>query len=240
MVTTSPSVDTTGATRLSRSHPRRVAPRASTIVATSTTTEASIPPATEIVARSRTEMVEPSRAWPTITAATARASDSPQVRSSAPMTFSATIDPRRVDSENVPAWTEVLSRLPKAENTLPRSPMAAGTSTSRPGRRSKVPVTAARVAPATKLVELLTASAVRDWVASGSQAGRARGATDRRGHRTGTRGLAGDQGHASQGRGRRRPPPYLPVDLVAAFVVVGLDLDGGVVDAVALLEQDPG
>ena len=57
-------------------------------------------------------------------------------------------------------------RLPNAEKTLPRRPIAAGTSTSSPGSRSKVPVMEASVSPATKLVVELNPRAISFWVAS--------------------------------------------------------------------------
>ena len=40
---------------------------------------------------------------------------------------------RRNESRNVPVWIAVEIRLPKVPKMLPRSPMAAGTITSRPG-----------------------------------------------------------------------------------------------------------
>ena len=55
---------------------------------------------------------------------------------------------RRRDSWNVPVWIAVPRRLPSAPNTLPRMPMAAGTSTRRPGSASRVPVIEPRVSPA--------------------------------------------------------------------------------------------
>src|SRR5262245_66221013 len=55
----------------------------------------------------------------------------------------------------------VESRLPNEPKMLPRRPMAAGTSTSRPGYFSSVPVMAPRKAPATRLVDELSTSATR-------------------------------------------------------------------------------
>jgi hypothetical protein len=40
---------------------------------------------------------------------------------------------RRIDQRKVPEWIEVERRLPNEPKMLPRSPMAAGTRTSRPG-----------------------------------------------------------------------------------------------------------
>src|SRR5690606_27989791 len=62
---------------------------------------------------------------------------------------------------------------------LPRMPMAAGTSTSRPGWRARVSVREPRTAPAARLVALFSPSATSPWRASGPSA-------DRR--RTGSRG----------------------------------------------------
>ena len=55
-----------------------------------------------------------------------------------------------VDMRNVPVCTAVPRRLPRAPNTLPRMPMAAGTRTRRPGRLSRVPVIEPSVSPATR------------------------------------------------------------------------------------------
>ena len=65
-----------------------------------------------------------------------------------------------------PAWMDVETRLPREPNTLPRSPMAAGMSTRRPGRRSKVAVRDPSIAPATRLVEEFSASATSPCRAS--------------------------------------------------------------------------
>ena len=56
-------------------------------------------------------------------------------------------------------WIDVPSRLPSAPKMLPRMPMAAGTSTSRPGRASSVPVMAPRVSPARRSPPEETSSA---------------------------------------------------------------------------------
>ena len=60
-----------------------------------------------------------------------------------------------------PVWMEVLTREPRAENTLPRRPIAAGTMMRSPGYWPRVSVIDPRIAPATRLVELLTPSATR-------------------------------------------------------------------------------
>ncbi len=87
--------------------------------------------------------------------------DTPRVRTMEAATFWPKALSRRNEKENVPRCTVVDSRLPRAENTLPRSPMAAGASTNSPGKAFKVPLMEARVAPATKLVVLLSSSASR-------------------------------------------------------------------------------
>ena len=48
---------------------------------------------------------------------------------------------------SVPVCTAVPSLLPRAPKTVPRMPMAAGTSTSRPGSSSRVELIAPRVKP---------------------------------------------------------------------------------------------
>src|SRR4051812_29665454 len=57
----------------------------------------------------------------------------------------------------------VPNRLPRAPKMFPRMPMAAGTSTSRPGRRSRVWVMAPRVSPAARSPTDDTNSATRPW-----------------------------------------------------------------------------
>ena len=43
----------------------------------------------------------------------------------------------RRDTRNVPVWISVPSRLPSAPNTLPRIPIAAGTSTNSAGKAAE-------------------------------------------------------------------------------------------------------
>ena len=134
------------------------------MVATRTTSEARSPPTTEMRARSNTEMVSATpRATATTLATTARSIESMRVRTSEATTFWPTRVRGRSDRRKVPTWIDVLRRLPRDENTLPRRPMAAGTSTSSPGRRSKVPVIEPRTAPASRLVELFRQSETRLW-----------------------------------------------------------------------------
>jgi hypothetical protein len=123
-------VETIGATRLSRSHPKRTASSVSTVVATRTTALASVPPRIETNARSNT-LGESEIPSPTTSTAVPRAISSEMAMVSAieATTFWAKRLSRRIEKRNVPRWTLVESRLPSAENTLPRSPMAAGTST---------------------------------------------------------------------------------------------------------------
>ena len=115
-------------------------------------------------ARSNTEIVFMTpRATATTFATTARASDRLRVRTRDAATFWPMTVWGLRESRYVPTWIDVLSRLPRAEKTLPRSPMAAGTSTSRPGRRSNVPVMEPRTAPAARLVALLRTRATMLW-----------------------------------------------------------------------------
>ena len=90
----------------------------------------------------------------------------PRVRAAAASTFWPSTVVRRRRSCSSPAWIDVDTRLPREPNTLPRSPMAAGTRTSRPGRRSKVAVRDPSTAPATRLVEEFSASATSPCRAS--------------------------------------------------------------------------
>ena len=167
MVMTSPNVDTVGATRLSMSQPRRTAPSDSSTVAARTTRLASTPPATEMRARSSTPIALSTPKPTEITrATTARNSDSTNVSDREASTFWPSTDSRRNDTRNVPVWMEVEIRFPKAPKMLPRSPMAAGTITSRPGRSSNVPVRDPSTAPATRLVQELKNRATRLWRAA--------------------------------------------------------------------------
>ena len=116
----------------------------------------------EMRARSTTEVV---RMMPsptaTILATTASRKDMARVSSNPASMFCPMRLWRRRENRKRPAWMAVESRLPRAENTLPRRPMAAGTSTSRPGNSLKVPVIDPSAAPATKLVVLLSMRAMR-------------------------------------------------------------------------------
>ena len=94
-------------------------------------------------------------------ASTARMNDIAAVSTSEAAMFCPMSVPGRNENRNIPAWIAVERRFPSAEKTLPRRPMAAGTSTSRPGNRSKVPVIEPRTAPATRLVLELRTSATR-------------------------------------------------------------------------------
>ena len=220
MVTTSPSVETVGATRLSRSHSRRTAPIDSTTVAASTTRLAIRPPTIEMSTRSRTRIVSATpKAIETNLAINARTNDSTTVSDSDASTFWVSTDSRLADSRNVPVWIAVEMRLPTAPKMLPRSPIAAGTITSSPGSSSNVVTIAPRSAPATRLVDELNTSATRLWRAASpvgpsrstrrrpSSRGRGRCRLRRRamGHVVGSRrpGPPGGPGHPI-GQGRRR------------------------------------
>ena len=78
--------------------------------------------------------------------ASAREIDSVRA-SEATMFCPTTVSVRRL-IRNVPVWMAVPRRLPRAPKMFPRMPMAAGTSTSRPGRALRVLVMAPRVRPA--------------------------------------------------------------------------------------------
>ncbi len=149
MVTTSPSVETVGATRLSRSQSLRTAVTASSTDAPSTTIDARIPPRTLIRTRSSSE-IDPStpKASDTTLATTARTSDITTVRDMVARTFWPSTVSRRTLGVKVPVCTAVEIRLPKVLKMLPRSPIAAGIITSSPGRSSKVTTRAPRNAPA--------------------------------------------------------------------------------------------
>ena len=75
IVSTSPRVETIGATRLSRSQPKRTAPTVRTSVATSTTSEASAPPRTATRTRSPREAGMRPSATASALAPIARSSD---------------------------------------------------------------------------------------------------------------------------------------------------------------------
>ena len=94
-------------------------------------------------------------------ATTAMPTERPAVRTAAASRFWPSTVSRRSDSRKVPAWMAVEMRLPKAPKMLPRSPMAAGTSTSSPGTRAKVAVIDPSTPPATKLVALFSPRAAR-------------------------------------------------------------------------------
>ncbi len=153
---------------------------------TSTTSDDSTAPTTEITTRSSTEMVSARpRETDTVLAMTASASAVTNVRMTDAKTFWPTTVSARRDRPKVPVWIAVLSRLPSAPKMLPRMPMDAGTSTSRPGSRSRVPVMAPSAAPAARLVRVLSPRATRVWrapAASGPSRARKRGSS-RRGRR---------------------------------------------------------
>ena len=93
----------------------------------------------EITRKSASEMVSVTPKMPaTALASTARAAETNRVRAIEATTFWPTTVSRRRDRLNVPVWIDVPRRLPSAPKMLPRMPMAAGTSTSRPGSASRV------------------------------------------------------------------------------------------------------
>ncbi len=158
----SPAAVTSGAATLSMSHPRRTDSDATPRVRASTTIELSTPPMIEITRKSASEIVSDTPKIPaTALASTASAPETNSVRAMEATTFWPTTVSRRRDRLNVPVWIEVPSRLPSAPKMLPRMPMAAGTSTSRPGRASSVPVMAPRVSPARRSPPEETSSAAR-------------------------------------------------------------------------------
>ena len=163
-VTMSPAAVTRGAATLSMSQPRRTASQATPRVRASTTIELRTPPTTEITRKSTVEMVSATpKAVATTLASTASAAEMNRVRAIDATTFCPTTVSVRRDRRNVPVWMEVPRRLPSAPKMLPRMPMAAGTSTSRPGSASSVWVMAPRVTPASRSPPEETSSAASAW-----------------------------------------------------------------------------
>ncbi len=199
-MTMSPAAVTSGAATLSMSHPRRTDIQATMRVRPSTNTEPRTPPTTEITRKSASEIVSPApKADDTTLASTARAADTNSVRAMEASTFWPTTVSRRRDRRNVPVWIEVPRRLPRAPKMLPRMPMAAGTSTSRPGSRARVSEMAPRVTPASRSPAEETSSAARACLspaASESTAARRRATKPWKGRvNTGTRRVREAAGH---------------------------------------------
>ena len=94
-------------------------------------------------------------------ASTARANEIERVSAIDATTFWPTTVSARLLRLNVPVWMAVPRRLPRAPNTLPRMPMAAGTRSSRPGRALRVLVMAPRVSPARRSPPEETSRAAR-------------------------------------------------------------------------------
>src|SRR4051812_24940477 len=72
-------------------------------------------------------------------------------------------------------WMLVPSRLPSAPKMLPRMPMAAGTSTNKPGSLSSVWVILPSVSPATRSPNDDTSSASNPWRAASTSSRTTRG-----------------------------------------------------------------
>ena len=148
-VTMSPAAVTSGDWTLSRSKSKRTEIAVTTTTTSRTTTDDNIPPTTEITTKSAIEIeFATPNATETALASTARTSEIDSDNASDAATFWPTSVSSRRDTRNVPAWIAVPRRLPSAPKTLPRMPMAAGTSTRRPGSASRVPVMAPSVRPA--------------------------------------------------------------------------------------------
>jgi hypothetical protein len=149
------------------------------------------PPITEITTKSATEIVFSSPKPTAITlASTARTSEMESESESDAARFWPTTVSGRRESWNVPVWMAVLRRLPSAPNTLPRMPIAAGTSTRRPGRALRVPVMEPSVSPARRSPPELIRSATkpaRTPGASERKSARQRAATTRHERSIGTR-----------------------------------------------------
>jgi len=113
---------------------------------------------------------------------------------------------RRRERRKVPVWSAVPRRLPIAPKMFPRMPMAAGTSTRRPGRDSSVPVIEPRVSPARRSPPELSRSATkpaRTPAESERNRARKRATTARHVRNIGTGRLV----HRSLlGTGQRTPP----------------------------------
>ncbi len=103
-------------------------------MAISTSTLATTPPTIDTIA-SCPRLMLPSnpKARPTTEAITANANDSTDDSASDALTFWPITVPPRNDTEKVPVWIAVESRLPMPPITLPRRPMAAGTRVRRVG-----------------------------------------------------------------------------------------------------------
>ncbi len=192
-VTMSPAAVTIGAATLSRSQSRRTEIDATATVIAITTIDERNPPTTEITTKSAIEIVF-SRPKPTeITLA--RIASTSEIESDSEIDaarfWPRTVSGRR-DSWKVPVWIAVLSRLPIAPNTFPRMPIAAGTSTSRPGSASRVPVIEPRVNPARRSPPELIRSATkpaRTPAASERNSAAKRAMTARHERSMGTRGF---------------------------------------------------
>src|SRR5438876_3783324 len=222
----SPAAVTRGAATLSMSQPRRADNAATPNVIARTTTDEIAPPATEITAKSTTEMVPATpNATAIVLASTARANEIENVSAIDANTFCPTTVSARRERLNVPVWMAVPSRLPSAPKMLPRMPMAAGMSTSRPGRASSVWVMAPSVSPANRSPPEETRSAAlpcRNPATSGPSVARAR-ATIRFGQPgTGTGRLRAASGHG----GHRRAAPACHVGAVRERAS-GVDVDVG-------------
>ena len=156
----SPAAVTIGAVTLSRSQLRRTPSWATTTVIPITTIDDRNPPITEITTKSATEIVfSRPNATQIALARNASTSDTDSDIDSDAARFWPTSVSRRPDMRKVPVWTAVPRRLPRAPNTLPRMPMAAGTRTRRPGRASRVPVIEPSVSPAIRSPPELSRSA---------------------------------------------------------------------------------
>ena len=133
-VITSPSVDTDGATRLSRSQLRRTPTTVSATVAISTRMLAESPPTIDTMANwPRLRFDSMPNALATTEAMIARTNESTDESANDALTFWRIRVPFRIDTENVPVWMAVDRRLPRPPMTLPRSPIAAGTRVSSVG-----------------------------------------------------------------------------------------------------------
>src|SRR5205823_13033657 len=215
----SPAAVTRGAATLSMSQPRRADNAATPNVIARTTTDEIAPPATEITAKSTTEMVPATpNATAIVLASTARANEIENVSAIDASTFCPTTVSARRERLNVPVWMAVPSRLPSAPKMLPRMPMAAGMSTSRPGRASSVWVMAPSVSPANRSPPEETRSAAlpcRNPATSGPSVARARATICFGQPATGTRRLRAASGHGGHRRCPRGPahPSGIDVDV---------------------------
>src|SRR5919108_2517884 len=121
------------------------------------------PPRIEMTTRSAREIVVTPKATDTMRASAAPPRETARVRTVVAYRFSNSTPPRARLTSNRPEWIVVPSREAMAPKMLPRVAMATGIRTSRPGRRSSVPVIFPRTTPATRLPAVAMRRATNPW-----------------------------------------------------------------------------